>query len=48
MVSCGAYKQLNFEVLTTGMTIAEVKNLMGPPERVFAVDKKEGYIHEVL
>lgn len=48
LVSCGAYKQLNFEVLTTGMTIAEVQNLMGPPERVFAVDKKEGYIHEVL
>lgn len=35
-------------MLTTGRTIAEVENLMGPPERVLAVNKKDGYVQEVL
>lgn len=48
MAACGAYKYLDLGMLTTGMTIAEVQNLMGPPERVLAVNKKEGYIQEVL
>lgn len=48
MAACGAYKYLDLGMLTTGMTIAEVQNLMGPPERVLAVNKKDGYIQEVL
>lgn len=48
MVACGAYKYLDLGMLTTGMTIAEVENLMGPPERVLAVNKKDGYVQEVL
>lgn len=48
LVACGAYKYLDLGMLTTGMTIAEVENLMGPPERVLAVNKKDGYVQEVL
>lgn len=48
LVACGAYKYLDLGMLTTGMTIAEVENLMGPPERVLAVNKKDGYLQEVL
>lgn len=48
LISCGAYKYLDLGMLTTGMTIAEVENLMGPPWRVLAVNEKDGYIQEVL
>ncbi len=48
LVACGAYKYLDLGMLTTGMTVAEVENLMGAPDRVLAVNKKDGYIHEVL
>lgn len=40
LVACGAYKYLDLGMLTTGMTVAEVENLMGPPNRVLAVNKK--------
>lgn len=48
LVACGAYKYLDLGMLTTGMTVAEVENLMGAPDRVLAVNKKDGYIQEVL
>ena len=48
LVACGAYKYLDLGMLTTGMTITEVENLMGPPERVLAVNEKDGYVQEVL
>ena len=48
LVACGAYKYLDLGMLTTGMTVAEVENLMGPPNRVLAVNKKDGYVQEVL
>lgn len=48
LVACGAYKYLDLGMLTTGMTVAEVENLMGPPERVLAVNEKDGYVQEVL
>lgn len=48
LVACGAYKYLDLGMLTTGMTVAEVENLMGPPDRVLAVNKKDGYVQEVL
>lgn len=48
LVACGSYKYLDLGMLTTGMTIAEVENLMGPPERVLVVNKKDGYVQEVL
>ena len=47
LVACGAYKYLDLGMLTTGMTIAEVENLMGPPERVLAVNKKDGYLQDM-
>ncbi len=48
LVACGAYKYLDLGMLTTGMTVAEVEYLMGPPQRVLAVNKKDGYVQEVL
>lgn len=48
LVACGAYKYLDLGMLTTGMTVAEVENLMGAPDRVLAVNKKDGYVQEVL
>lgn len=48
LVACGAYKYLDLGMLTTGMTVAEVENLMGPPERILAVNEKDGYVQEVL
>ncbi|MCS2894222.1 hypothetical protein NXY11_02775 [Parabacteroides faecis] len=48
LVACGAYKYLDLGMLTTGMTVAEVENMMGPPNRVLAVNKKDGYVQEVL
>lgn len=44
LVACGAYKYLDLGMLTTGMTVAEVENMMGPPNRVLAVNKKDGYV----
>ena len=47
-VSCGSYKSLDLGKLTTGMTKAEVRYLIGPPDRILAVnDKPEGF-QEVL
>lgn len=48
LVACGAYKYLDLGMLTTGMTVSEVEYLMGPPDRVLAVNKIDGYIQEVL
>lgn len=48
LVSCGIYKYLDLGMLTTGMTIEEVENMAGPPQRVLAVNKKDGYTQEVL
>ena len=48
LVACGAYKYLDLGMLTTGMTVTEVENLMGPPNRVLAVNKRDGYVQEVL
>ena len=48
LVACGAYKYLDLGMLTTGMRIAAVANVMGPPDRVLAVNKKDGYVQEVL
>lgn len=48
LMACGAYKYLDLGMLTTGMTVAEVQNLMGPPYRVLAVNEKDGYVQEVL
>lgn len=48
LVACGAYKYLDLGMLTTGMTVAEVEYLMGPPARVLAVNEKDGYVQEVL
>lgn len=48
LVSCGAYKALDVNKLSTGMTKQEVEYIIGPPERILAVnDKKEG-MQEVL
>lgn len=48
LASCGAYKSLNLNKLSTGMTKQEVESVIGPPDRILAVnDKKEGY-QEVL
>lgn len=48
LTACGAYKYLDLGMLSTGMTVAEVENLMGPPDRVLAVNEKDGYVQEVL
>lgn len=47
-VACSSYKSLDLNKLTTGMTKAEVRAIVGAPDRVLAVnDKREGY-QEVL
>ncbi|NDV78939.1 hypothetical protein [Dysgonomonas sp. 511] len=47
-VACGTYKSLDLNKLTTGMTKKQVEAVIGPPERILAVnDKQEGY-QEVL
>ncbi len=48
LVACGAYKYLDLGMLTTGLSVAEGDNLLGAPDRVLAVNKKDGYIQEVL
>lgn len=48
LTACGAYKYLDLGMLTTGMTVVEVENLMGPPDRVLAVNEKDGYVQQVL
>lgn len=48
LVSCGSYKSLNLNRLTTGMTKAQVEAAAGLPERILAVNQtKDGY-QEVL
>ncbi|MCD8166310.1 MAG: outer membrane protein assembly factor BamE [Bacteroides sp.] len=48
IVGCGSYNTLDLRKLTTGMTKQEVRDVIGPPDRVLSVNEsKDGY-QEVL
>lgn len=48
VTSCGSFRSLDINRLTTGMTKAQVEEMAGPPQRVLAVNNtKDGY-QEVL
>lgn len=46
--SCAMYKSLDLNSLTTGMTKAEVRAIVGPPDRILAVNNTEKGYQEVL
>lgn len=46
--ACGAYKSLDLDRLTTGMTKQEVQFLIGPPDRILAVNNNKDGFQEVL
>jgi len=46
--SCGVYKTVDMSRLRTGMTVAEVENMFGSPERVLAFNETRDGIQEVL
>lgn len=48
LVACGAYKSLDLGKLTTGMTKSEVEYLIGPPDRVLAVNNHKDGFQEIL
>lgn len=48
MTSCGAYRGLNLNKLTTGMTKAEVREAVGAPDRVLAINQTEHGYQEIL
>ncbi|MDR0823643.1 MAG: hypothetical protein LBN74_01000 [Prevotella sp.] len=47
-ISCGSYKSLNLDKLTTGMTKEEVIYRVGEPRRVLAVNNTSDGYQEVL
>lgn len=46
--ACGAYKSLDLDRLTTGMTKQEVQFLIGSPDRILAVNNNKDGFQEVL
>ena len=48
LASCVTYKSLDLNKLATGMTKEQVKDVMGEPERILAINDKEEGHQEVL
>lgn len=46
--SCASYKSLDLSALTTGMTKNDVRNLIGSPDRILAVNQTDNGYQEVL
>jgi len=48
MISCAAYKSLDLNKLSTGMSKEQVETVMGQPDRILAINNKEEGLQEVL